>query len=37
MFTDKTNISYCSTGGGAFLEFMERKALPSLSALGFKF
>ena len=37
MFTDKTNISYCSTGGGAFLEFMEGKALPSLSALGFKF
>ena len=37
MFTDKSNISYCSTGGGAFLEFMEGKALPSLSALGFKF
>lgn len=36
MFTDKSNISYCSTGGGAFLEFMEGKALPSLSALGFK-
>jgi len=37
MFTNKSNISYCSTGGGAFLEFMEGKALPSLSALGFKF
>ena len=37
MYTDKSNISYCSTGGGAFLEFMEGKALPSLSALGFKF
>ena len=37
MFTDKSHISYCSTGGGAFLEFMEGKALPSLSALGYKF
>ena len=37
MFSDKSNISYCSTGGGAFLEFMEGKALPSLSDLGFKF
>ena len=36
MFIDKNNISYCSTGGGAFLEFMEGKELPSLSALGFK-
>ena len=37
MFIKKNNISYCSTGGGAFLEFMEGKELPSLSALGFKF
>ena len=37
MFIEKNNISYCSTGGGAFLEFMEGKELPSLSALGFKF
>jgi phosphoglycerate kinase len=36
MFTDKSNISYCSTGGGAFLEFMEGKDLPSIQALKAK-
>ena len=30
------DVSYCSTGGGAFLEFMEGKDLPSIQALKAK-
>ena len=32
-FINKEDISYCSTAGGAFLEFIEGKELPSISAL----
>ena len=30
------DVSYCSTGGGAFLEFMECKVLPSIEVLNSK-
>ena len=30
------DVSYCSTGGGAFLEFMEGKILPSIKVLNAK-
>ena len=33
-FINKDEVSYCSTGGGAFLEYMEGKMLPSIEALG---
>ena len=35
-FINKDDVSYCSTGGGAFLEFMEGKDLPSIVALKTK-
>jgi phosphoglycerate kinase len=35
-FINKDDVSYCSTGGGAFLEFMEGKVLPSIAALNAK-
>ena len=35
-FINKDEVSYCSTGGGAFLEYMEGKLLPSIEALGGK-
>ena len=33
-FINHDEVSYCSTGGGAFLEYMEGKLLPSIEALG---
>ena len=35
-FINKDDVSYCSTGGGAFLKFMEGKDLPSIAALKAK-
>jgi phosphoglycerate kinase len=35
-FINSDDVSYCSTGGGAFLEFMEGKDLPSITALKLK-
>ena len=33
-FINKDDVSYCSTGGGAFLEYMEGKKRPSIEALS---
>jgi phosphoglycerate kinase len=35
-YINSDDVSYCSTGGGAFLEFMEGKVLPSIEALNLK-
>ena len=35
-FINSDDVSYCSTGGGAFLEFMEGIDLPSIKALKLK-
>ena len=37
MFKIKKNISYISTGGGAFLEFIEKKNLPTIQMLKQKY
>ena len=35
-YINSDDVSYCSTGGGAFLEFMEGKVLPSIKVLNLK-
>ena len=35
-YINSDDVSYCSTGGGAFLEFMEGKVLPSIKVLNSK-
>ena len=35
-YIKQDDVSYCSTGGGAFLEFMEGKILPSIEVLNSK-
>ena len=35
-YIKQDDVSYCSTGGGAFLEFMEGKILPSIDILNSK-
>ena len=35
-YINSDDVSYCSTGGGAFLEFMEGKVLPSIEVLNSK-
>ncbi|CAL4323019.1 phosphoglycerate kinase [Buchnera aphidicola] len=37
MFNIKKKISYISTGGGAFLEFIEKKTLPAIQMLQLKY
>ena len=36
-FSIAEDVGYISTGGGAFLEFLEGKALPAIAALEARF